>query len=137
MGTQAFMNIEGKQTASASDTSSGTATYPNAGEVSIIFMATPLNEQHRELEMYNGIVHCLNYLRDTNKFTGIGANITAMIPIGGAQSQVVQTAISGVVNGNVAVALNGTVRGSGNLLSIDEAHKQLLDWVRENKRFVT
>ncbi len=137
MGTQAFMNIEGKRAASSVDTPSGTASYPNAGEVSIIFMATPLNEQHRELEMYNGIVRCLNFLRDENKFTSTGANITVMIPIGGAQSQIVQTAISGVVDGNVAVALNGTVRGSGNLLSIDEAHKQLLDRVRENKWFVT
>lgn len=127
MGIQATMPISGKKNATVATIISGGATYPPVGNVRIVSLA----EDHRAMETREGIIDCINYARDNDLHTSAGS-VAIVVDINGRRQIQVVAIASNVVDGQVGIMLVGQERSKGKTMILDNAHRQLLDWVSEN-----
>ncbi len=134
MGVQASMTIEQKPKAVAINLGEpGLGTFPIAGDVSIISLPAILDE-HRLADIQRAVVICLDFARDNNLFTS-AVSVAVLTTLNGGKNTVrTETLASAAVTGDVGLLIVGTVRAVGDTHIVDGAHKQLLQFMREEGR---
>ena len=135
MGVQATMTIGDKRGSAATVIASGGATYPGANQVRVVTIL-PTADLHRSVEIHSAIRACLDYARDNNLFVASGA-MAVVTSLDGKKAAIRTVGIAAnVVTGDVGIMIAGSVRNQGGINITDNAHKQLLDWMREEDRLV-
>jgi len=133
MGVQATMTIGQKAGATAQAISTGTASYPSFDEVRIIGIPAT-NDSGRLADIHRTIRLVIDYVRDNKLFIGAGAaGYLTSLDAGKAGIRSISIATEAVTN-DFGIMVNGAVKGRGNRLDTENAHRQLLDWMRENQR---
>ena len=133
MGVQATMPIGAKISSTAVPVLSGAASFPSAGNVSIVTILAPA-DQHRLGEVQRRIRELVNYARD-NRSLQTPANVAIVININAAKSAIREEALdASVVDGDIALLVSAGASDSTNIL--ENAHLQLRDWMNENDRLV-
>lgn len=131
MGIQADMVPGNKPSAVISAFIVGAANYPAPEQVSII--ASPVAGQgHRRADAERAIDLCINYARDNNLFTTPGSLCVVTTLDGGKDAIAEISVISDVPAEAFGLAITGTVRGGGDTNIIENAHRQLIEVLRES-----
>ncbi len=115
----------------------GGAFYPPAGQVAIVTLLSPLN-YHRVGEIYRAIKICLDAARDNNfYFADITSSADAYVITtldGGKDNLRIGTAPTDLITEDVGIMFAAATRAIGANNIMDNAHLQLLEWMRENGR---
>lgn len=134
MGVQAIRAVTG-QKSSVVFTAPATAlaAFPAAGECSVVTMLGS-GDVHRLGEIQRRIEDCINYARDNNLFTS-AISIAVVVKLNESRPSIrVETLIANVVTGDVGIAIVGSERTKGSRNILENAHKQVLDWMNEENR---
>jgi len=133
MGVQSTMTIGDKKAAIAISQSPGASFFPSQTNISIVSLAITADE-HRLGEIHRCIGYCIDYARDNNLF-GSATDIAIVTTLddgkAGIRTELVAT---NVAAGEVGVMLGSFVRDLGATNIQENAHRQLLDWAREEQR---
>lgn len=134
MGVQAILGVNEKKDDTAITTpASGAAVFPGGLQVSVVTMLDVDND-HRNLESYNGIMDCINHARD-NRLYESAASIAVVKPIGAAKASIREEAdVADVVENDVGILIVGTERAKGGRQHFESKMRQALDVLRERGR---
>ncbi len=133
MGVQSTMTIGDKQGSAAVTVASGAATFPSTFQVRIVSIL-PAADLHRLADIQRAVQICIDYARDNNLYTG-GASIYVVTTLSGGKVAIRTGAVaSAVVTNDVGIMVNNFESAKGARNIMDNAHKQLLDWMNEQDR---
>jgi hypothetical protein len=130
MGVQSFMTPGNKAGATVNVFGTGFAAYPTGGEVSIIASAVA-GQGHRRSDSERAIGICIDYARDNNLFRSAGSVVVYTALDGGKVGIVEEAVIANVPAEAYGIAIAGAVRDGGDTNIIENAHRQLIDVLRE------
>ncbi len=133
MGVQATMTIGVKAGATAQTILTGAAGFPSFNEVSIIGIPVTA-DLGRLADIHRTIRLVIDYVRDNKLFFGNGSTgYLTSLDEGKAGIRNISI-VTQAVDGDFGLMVNGAVKNLGNRLDTENAHRQLLDWMRENQR---
>jgi len=135
MGVQATMIIGDKKASAAATVASGAATFPITNQVSVVSIL-PAADSHRLADIERAVEICIDYMRDNNLYGGASPLYVVTTLDGGRNTVRTNNVATEVVTNDVGIMINNFERAKGSRNIIDNAHKQLLDWMRENERLV-
>jgi hypothetical protein len=137
MGVRAIMGLGGKRVAQAAILTPpvSNAVYPGSYEVGIITVL-PTTDYHRLAEVQRAILVCIHKIRDLNFMTPTGTSTTFVTSLNNPRGDFRLLTAVGVIEGHVGLSVHWTVRQLGDINYVENLHKQLLDWMRENNRLV-
>ena len=134
MGAQATMAIGDKAKAFAINLAEGgLGTFPAANQVSIISLPATA-DAHRLADIQRAVVICLDFARDNNLFIS-AVSVAVLTTLNGGKVAVRTEALaSAAIIDDVGILIVGSVRDGGDTNIVDNAHKQLLQFMREEGR---
>ncbi len=135
MGIQATMTIVDKETSIAATVASGAATFPFTDQISIVSIL-PTADLHRLADVQRAVEICIDYARDNNLYVGTSQIYVVTTLDGGRNAVRTNNVATEVVTNDVGIMINNFEIQKGSRNIMDNAHKQLLDWMNENDRLV-
>lgn len=135
MGVQATMTIGDKKGSVAVPVASGAATFPSTFQVRVVSILQA-SDSHRLADIQRAVVICIEYARDNNLYVGTSPMYVITTLDGGKSTIKFNNVASEIVTDNVGIMINNFEIQKGSRNIMDNAHQQLLDWMRENQRLV-
>jgi hypothetical protein len=134
MGVQAIRAIAGKKSSTVITTPlTAAAVFPAANECSIVTMLGA-GDVHRIGEVQRRVRDCINYARDYDLFTS-ATSIAVVVKLDEAKAAIrTETLVANIVTGDVGIAIVGSERAKGSRNILENAHRQVLDWMNEQDR---
>ncbi len=133
MGVQAIMTIGDKKGSVVNTVATAAAVFPSTFEVSIVSIL-PTADLHRLADIQRAVKLCIDYARDNNLYGG-GSQLYVVTTLNGGKAAIRSNNVANeVVTNDVGIMLNTFEIAKGSRNIMDNAHRQLLDWMNEQDR---
>lgn len=135
MGVQAIRSVEGTKLSTIfTAPASGAAVFPGADQCSVVTMLAAA-DTHRLGETQRRIEDCINFARDNDLFKPGSADIAVVVKLNETRADIrTEGDPLNVVTGDVGIMMAGTEVSKGSRNILENAHKQVLDWMNEQDR---
>jgi len=135
MGFQAFLSIGQKIDATTTTVAPGAGAFPVSNEVSILSFTDDLPSIPDPADVVRTIGILRDYLLETDSLRSLPGTVALIIVTTIEEGKAgirLETLFTGLVAGDIAIAVDAPDRARGSRNTVNEAYKQLSDWILEN-----
>lgn len=134
MGVQAIRGVlDPKLTTAFTTPATTAAVFPGADECSVVTMLAAA-DTHRLGEIQRQVENCINFARDEDLFDSAGS-VCVLVKLDEPKASIRTEALAAsVVTGDVGIMIVGSERAKGSRNILENAHKQVLDFMNEQDR---